>query len=498
MASKFISLDHFKLNRLEKLMAASSDYQEWREYALQHDRLSGADRWKDADTSSMYDFNQIQRRHDRLKQYKDAGKSQEVLFALNEGLHGNMGGMGKTALYERSKLGTKTLIEEYTSLICDSLQMVEDAPESEISYAEKLDFFRRASHCYGRSALLLSGGGGYTYYHSGVASALIQANLLPKVISGSSAGAWASAILGTRTDTELKESFHQHRYVEKGISGSDLLSVLRGEGKLKAFMSERLFDGTADLENITFQEAFEHTGRFINISIAPAERHQNSRLMSAITSPNVTLASAVRASAAIPGLFKAVQLEAKDSNGKLKPYLPNRYWVDGSFGEDLPIKRLSRLYGVNHYIVSMINPVAMLMQQAAKKTAPDSIFKSTNAVVLKTFHEFIKTMRRIASPMSMNVSDAVLGTIDNLVDQQYSGDINFVLDSKHLKPRYALFDYKEDEPEKLVLAGQRDVWKRLDQVRNATIVSHVIDDILTRLEHSSRSESALAQVHMVL
>jgi predicted acylesterase/phospholipase RssA len=43
--------------------------------------------------------------------------------------------------------------------------------------------------------------------------------------------------------------------------------------------------------------------------------------------------------------------------GKRVPYLPGRKWVDGSVTHDLPSKRLSRLYGVNHHIVSQANPL---------------------------------------------------------------------------------------------------------------------------------------------
>ncbi len=35
--------------------------------------------------------------------------------------------------------------------------------------------------------------------------------------------------------------------------------------------------------NMTFQEAYEKTGRLISISVAPAELHQTSRLLNATT-----------------------------------------------------------------------------------------------------------------------------------------------------------------------------------------------------------------------
>lgn len=53
----------------------------------------------------------------------------------------------------------------------------------------KLRFFSDARQAYGRSALLLSGGGSLGLYHFGVVKRLYECGLLPRVISGSSIGA---------------------------------------------------------------------------------------------------------------------------------------------------------------------------------------------------------------------------------------------------------------------------------------------------------------------
>ena len=67
----------------------------------------------------------------------------------------------------------------------------------------KLAFFNEARHAYGRTALLLSGGAALGFYHVGLIAALLKNNLMPRVISGSSAGSIMAAILGTHTDEEL-------------------------------------------------------------------------------------------------------------------------------------------------------------------------------------------------------------------------------------------------------------------------------------------------------
>ena len=98
-------------------------------------------------------------------------------------------------------------------------------------------------------------------------------------------------------------------------------------GRIKEHCVNRL------IPDLTFQEAYEKTGRQISITVAPAEPHQRSRLLNAITSPTVFVRSAVMASCAVPGVFPPVTLMAKNVHGEAQPYLPTRRWVDGSIAE---------------------------------------------------------------------------------------------------------------------------------------------------------------------
>ncbi len=72
-----------------------------------------------------------------------------------------------------------------------------------VSVAERIAFFNETRHSFGRSALLLSGGATLGMYHIGVIKALYEQDLLPRVISGASAGSFVSAMLAVRTDDEL-------------------------------------------------------------------------------------------------------------------------------------------------------------------------------------------------------------------------------------------------------------------------------------------------------
>lgn len=53
-------------------------------------------------------------------------------------------------------------------------------------------------HAIGRSALLLSGGAILGMYHIGVVQSLIEADCMPKILAGSSAGSIIASFLATR------------------------------------------------------------------------------------------------------------------------------------------------------------------------------------------------------------------------------------------------------------------------------------------------------------
>jgi TAG lipase / steryl ester hydrolase / phospholipase A2 / LPA acyltransferase len=88
-----------------------------------------------------------------------------------------------------------------------ALQIVCVLETPNITNAQKLAFFNETRHAFGRSALLLSGGATLGLYHTGICKALHEQNLLPRVLSGASVGSVICAIMGTRTDEELKHIF---------------------------------------------------------------------------------------------------------------------------------------------------------------------------------------------------------------------------------------------------------------------------------------------------
>lgn len=122
------------------------------------------------------------------------------LFALMFELRGGLGrtdyGLLHQGLFAQARLGTKVAIERYLSATCGSLRRLASMPvappdayghhsahggfghggwgrnnappEDTIPLEVKLSFFNEMRHAYGRTALMLSGGGMLSLYHVGV------------------------------------------------------------------------------------------------------------------------------------------------------------------------------------------------------------------------------------------------------------------------------------------------------------------------------------------
>jgi len=471
-----------RLKRLEKAMDQAESYEEWKLAAIEHDKESGAARWKEIDQSSRYDFVSIRSRLEHLRTLRDEQDDEGLLFALNEGIHGNMGGMGASPLYGKAKFGTKKLIEDYVEEIALALEHLASPEVDSIAVEDKLDFFQRASHCFGRSALMMSGSGTLLYFHLGVAKALWLEGLLPDIISGSSGGALVGSIVCASSDEEIAELLDPASMPALD-DPTGLIDRFFSRFKTERITADDIWEVLEEfLPDCTFDEAFRRTGRHMNVSVAPAENHQKSRLLNADTSPNVFMREAVLASTAIPGFFPSVVLMAKNDKGERQAYHSSRKWVDGSISEDLPAKRLARLYGVNHYIVSQTNPYVIPFIDTTKRKT-DAVSELKYAVI-DTARTWINAGAAIFEkplgivPEVQRLTSSAL----SLMNQSYVGDITISPLKKLHNPIRALSWRTREEIHALMDEGQRATWPRIERVRVQTRISRTLDPILHRYE----------------
>jgi NTE family protein len=232
---------------------------------------------------------------------------------------------------------------------------------------------------------------------------------------------------------------------------------------------------------MTFLEAYRKTGRSINITISPSSARQTSRLLNHIASPNVTVLSAVLASSALPGVFAPVQLEARNAAGEIRPYLPSRRWIDGSFSQDLPAKRLGRMYGINHFVVSQVMPgLGREPNQGVgiRQIARDAFVAATKEVVRGSL-DWIQRRTSVGPRLGI-----AMNTLNTLIDQQFVGDINIFPGYGMSNLSMILRMLDEDEMAHLFKSGERATWPKIPAIRMTGRIGRTLDGILHEFEVS--------------
>ncbi|KAF9987580.1 hypothetical protein BGZ65_003012 [Modicella reniformis] len=355
-------------NQLRKDLRNASNYGEWKAAAQRLDTYMKKDEWKNDPELGCYDYQLLSKVNRNLHQAREAGKIDELKDHLQGVVKPNFGAVENTRLYSYTYHGTKKPIEQYVQEVTASLQAV--AESKELSDEEKRTFLKSIYKNYGRSALCLSGGAGFGYYHLGVVRALLQAGVLPTVITGTSAGALIAALVGCRTDQELNEVLVPDlAYKFTACSDGFLTWFPRLLRKGSRFDAE---DWARKLQwvtkgGLTFLEAYERTGRILNVSVIPYDPHSPPKLLNYLTTPDCVIWSAVIASAAIPGILNPVVLMRKRTDGSLVPFsFGGRGFKDGSLRADIPLQALHTHFNVNYNIVSQVNPHVHLFFYAAR------------------------------------------------------------------------------------------------------------------------------------
>ena len=467
------------INHLELAMKNAESFNEWKELAEAHDELSGGNQWKISDNTDRYDFSEVKNRLEKMQMLLAQKNAKELLFVMNEGLHGNLSGMGHATLYSQTKIGTKQLIEDFVETTVQALDFLYQSPDSELSQATKQDFFQRANHCYGRPALMISGAAGLIYFHHGVVQELLHQNLLPNIISGASAGALVTAQLGCIDKETLKsDHFLTTRYPDEHSMVDLFLGRLTQQAAKD--LKEAFLDKACP-RDLTFREALEKTGRHINISISPTGKFQNSRLLNAYTAPDVYVRSAVSASISVPGVFAPEQLYTKSYDGKPRPYLKNTRWVDGSLAGDLPAKRLARLYGVNFFISSVANPLIAPFISEPKYQHRNGLKKTVSRSSIDLMRELLAiTEKTIANDSNRNTINTFRNLI-NIMEQRYKGDITFAIEKKDFTWRNLIGEFTEAERENLLVSGARSSWPKLSRLKTSIRIAQRLEEIQTAL-----------------
>ncbi|KAK4687123.1 hypothetical protein P7C73_g3007, partial [Tremellales sp. Uapishka_1] len=486
---------------LRRNLRMANTYDEWVKAAKALDTHLGFDEWKETEEDSYFDTALVKRVKRTLTRLRSAKDTRGLMDALAICVRSNFAGTESVKMYSETFYGTKNLVEAHLNEVAACLDTVRTA--TDVSLEEKRSFFRAVNKNYGSSALCCSGGASFGYYHFGVVKAFLDADLLPRVITGTSAGGIVAALLCTRTDSELRELLVP-QLADKITACEDSMKVW-----LKRFWQTGARFSTLQWArkamfftrgSLTFKEAYERTGRALNVSVVPSDRHSPTILLNHLTAPNCLIWSAIIASAAVPGILNSVRffiqirsgpilisaqvvLMAKDRNGQVKPHnLGGSRFKDGSLREDIPLGSLHTQFNCNFSIVSQTNPHIHLFFFAPRGSVGRPVAHRKGkgwrgGFILSALESYIKLdlSKHFKVIRDLDLMPQILQSDwSGVFLQRFSGDLT-------LTPRSTIRDWTRilSDPDRTDLArmlsvGEKVTWPALRMVRNRMIIERAI------------------------
>ncbi|RMZ56436.1 hypothetical protein APUTEX25_004659 [Auxenochlorella protothecoides] len=476
---------------LRRRMRSASSYEEWQGLAREWDRLTGA---KAKPCLTACEAAELRELSGKLREARLAGYLTALRFTLRMDLKRRSGYEAVQRLLDTG-IQCITLpaeVEEYLSEAIQALQHIVGTPA--LVHRDKVSFFRELRHAYGRTALVLSGGGSFGFFHYGVIKVLLNAGILPRIVAGSSAGALGAGILASRPVAQLAALVNMF----PGDLDMNLLSnnttphilrhlVVKGtaqDGSVFVERLKRLYG--ADL---TFADAYAVSGRILNVSVCAADTREPPRVLNYLSAPSVLVWSAVACSSAFPWLFAPRELLARDPHGATVPLgavgggggaaLPRR-WRDGSLELDLPMRELGETFNVNYSIVSQANPW-LLPVIAAQRLLPAGLGRA-----LET--EF---KHRCGQALTFFPRSPLL----KMVGQPWGGHVTLAMPAAAFGAGQAARNLSPADIARAVREGQLRAWRALPVMHAACAVEAAIDAALAQLlaPSDSRDGAATAQ-----
>ncbi|WVN86846.1 patatin-like phospholipase domain-containing protein [Cryptococcus depauperatus CBS 7841] len=491
--------------KLRKELRRAKTYDEWVDAAKKLDTYLGFDEWKDIEEDSYFDWALVKRVRRTLTKLRSDNDTRGLMDALAVCVRANFAGTESVKMYSETFYGTKKAVETHIQEVTRCLNYVRTA--TDVSLEEKRAFFRAINKHYGSSALCLSGGASFGYYHFGVIKAFLEADLLPRVITGTSAGGVCAALLCTRTNEELRELLVPE-LAKKITACDDPFKIW-----FKRFRQTGARFDTIDWArksmwftrgSLTFKEAYEKTGRALNISVVPSDRHSPTILLNHLTAPNCLIWSAILASAAVPGILNPVVLMAKDRSGNVRPHnLGGSRFKDGSLREDIPLGSLHTQFNCNFSIVSQTNPHIHLFFFAPRGSVGRPVAHRKGkgwrgGFILSALESYIKLdlSKHFKVIRDLDLMPQILQSDwSGVFLQRFSGDLTLIPRSTIRDWFRILSDPDVHQLERMLRVGQRVTWPALYMVKNRMTIERAIlrgrVEVRSALDNRNRPNMAL-------
>lgn len=488
---------------LRYLMKQANTRVEWSSMAEYLDKLEDREHWKAQILPEDYDhcdFTQLAKNTQDLKDAIDTRNIDALKYILASFVMRNKLGIDSADIHLASSTGTKRVIEKYMALVVQGLEALAKASEVEFPSHEKNTFFHKLKQSFGSSALCLSGGGAIAMYHMGVMKALLEADLLPNVISGSSGGSIAAAMAACKNNHELIDTVIQRdistRYFDLGIRWfppflRQLAHCVKTGFLVHCYDFERTtqhyygepFDSFHKTMHYTFQDAFLKTGRHVCITVSASDvtGHKGPKklLLNHMNTPHVLLWSAVAVSCSLPGIMKGKKLMARDHEGNVVPYdAMGKEWVDGSIQHDLPMETMASCFNVTNFLVSQVNPhvVPFVGDDVHQPSFRKSLFHTLESVIAADVRHRLKMLA------FLGLFPRIYGhQFSSYFKQNFSGNVTVIPDfifSEAIGIKAILNPTREDM-DRYIKGGERAVWPKLAYISHLCAIEKCLDRCLS-------------------
>jgi predicted acylesterase/phospholipase RssA len=485
--------------RLRRSLRDQTTYADWVRAATKLDGYLNNDRWKTVEDNAYYDSRTVKKVRNQLKQLREEAEAEEksrlsnppgqnsvdeLRMLVESSVRDNFAGFENPRLYSETYYGCKSLQQSFVDEAETSLAFLQKTKN--LDEDTKYEMWKHVQRNFGRTALCLSGGATFSYYHFGVAKALLDADLLPQVITGTSGGALVAALLATRTDDELKKLLIPALANRITACHDSTWTWVR-----RWWRTGARFDSVDWAKrcswftrgSMTFKEAYERTGRIINISCVPSDPHSPTILANYLTSPDCVIWSAVLASAAVPGILNPIVLMKKNRHGGLEPYSFGHKWKDGSLRTDIPLRALNLHFNVNFTIVSQVNPHINLFFFSSRGTVGRPVThrkgrgwrggflgSATEQYLKLDLTKWLRVLRDLEllpRPLGQDWSQLWL--------QRFSGTITIWPKSVVSDFYYILSDPTPHRLARMIHTGQLSTWPKLLFIANRMKLEKIID-----------------------
>ncbi|KAG7665512.1 uncharacterized protein J8A68_000914 [[Candida] subhashii] len=476
---------------LRDKLRQSKTYDEWVQNAIRLDKYLHLDRWSKNPKFSYYDYKTVKLSIIKLRKLRKTNNDHDLMILLQGCLKKNFAGIENRQLYSHRYFGTKDLVEDYYQEVTTCINKI--AISKTIDIDTKWKFFKIVSKNYGKSALCLSGGACFSYTHFGLAKALLDQDLLPNIISGTSGGGLIASLLCTRTNEELKKLLVP-QLARKITACEDPWYIWLP----RLWKTGARFDAIAwarkscffTYGSTTFEEAYQRTGRKLNISTVPADPHSPVILCNDLTAPHCIIWSTLLASSAVPGILNPVVLMSKHPTGEVVPFSLGNKWRDGSLRTDIPVDALNNYYNVNFTIVSQVNPHISLFFFAPKGTVGRPVAIPHRRIKRKGYAYFrggfIATALEQLFRLEIKKWLQIIKSLDllphvlqqdwsNIWLQTFTGSITIWPRNRLKDFWYILSDPTEERMHEILLKGERSMFPRILFVKHRLSIERAIE-----------------------